>query len=211
MIDNTAQEDDWQNSGSSCNSTDGEVKWFAIHVRMRYEKFVTEMLREKGFETFAPLYRHRRRYGNCVKESQLPVFPGYTFCRLNPCNRLPVLITPGVIKLLGTGRIPRPVDDGEISSLKRAAAANIEMTPCTYLKSGQTGRISRGPLAGIEGIVVQHKRSLRLVLSVTLLQRSVLLEIDSANVNACANSPQSAPPVIADAEFTDYSARGWSF
>lgn len=177
---------------------------------MRYEKFVADMLREKGFETFAPLYRHRRRYGSCVKESQLPVFPGYAFCRLNPSNRLPVLITPGVIKLLGTGRIPRPLDDGEISALKRAAGANIEMTPCPYLKSGQTGRISRGPLAGVEGIVVQHKSSLRLILSVTLLQRSVLLEIDSADVNAWPNSSQPAQPAIAHSEFTDYSARSRS-
>jgi transcription termination/antitermination protein NusG len=163
-----------------------DAQWFAVHVKVRYEKFVAEMLREKGFETFAPLYRHKRYYGKVVKESHLPLFPGYAFCRLNPSNRLPVLLTPGVIKLLGNGKTPYPVDEGEISALQRAAQARVPMTPFGYLRSGEMGHIARGPLAGLEGVVVQEKRSFRLVLSVTLLQRSVMLEVDSADVVPCA-------------------------
>jgi len=173
--------------------TAADTQWFALHVRVRYEKFVAEMLREKGFETFAPLYPYKRYYGKVTKESQLPLFPGYAFCRLNPSNRLPVLLTPGVIKLLGNGRIPYPVDEGEISALQHAAQAAVPMTPFAYLRSGQRGQITRGPLAGLEGVVVKEKRSFRLVLSVTLLQRSVMLEVDSANVVACSPTVVSMP------------------
>ena len=169
-----------------CDPPRTGTKWFAVHVRARYEKFVGDMLVEKGYQTFVPLYPHPRHYAHCIKRSYLPVFPGYLFARFDASNRLPILITPGVISLLGAGKIPQPVDDTEIFSLQRAAEARYEITPCPYWKSGETGRVTKGPLAGLEGVVMQCKRSFRLVLSVTLLQRSVMLEIDSGSVEIFA-------------------------
>jgi hypothetical protein len=44
-------------------------------------------------------------------------------------------------------------------------------------------RIGHGSLTGIEGILVRVKNSYRLVVSVTLLERSVAVEIDAAYVS----------------------------
>lgn|SRR5689334_11851226 len=163
---------------------DYEKRWFALSVNVRHEKHVSQILINKGFETFLPLYPRRHQYDRRVREFDVPVFPGYVFCRVDPKVRLPVLTTPGVRRIVGAGRVPIPLEDHEIGSLQRAAEAGVLMLPHPFWRTGQTGRVIAGPLAGIEGIVVGTKHSMRLLISVSLLQRSVLLEIDSDCVAA---------------------------
>ena len=157
-------------------------QWFALSVAARHEKSVSRGLDHKGFETFVPLYTRKHQYEGRVRKFELPLFPGYVFCRAEPHTHLPILTTPGVLRIVGAGRVPIPIANDEVLSIQRAMEAGIAMSPYPFWRSGQTGRITAGPLAGIEGIVVTVKQSLRLVLSVTLLQRSVLLEIDSGDV-----------------------------
>ncbi len=154
--------------------------WFALGIAPRHEKFAGRILCNKGYETLLPAYRRCHQYSGRSRSFELPLFPGYLFCRFDPSARLPVLTTPGVLRILGAGKVPVPVADDEILSIRRAMEARVAMRPHPYEheRCGQRGRISSGPLAGIEGLVVTTKSQLRMVLSVELLQRSVLLEID---------------------------------
>lgn len=158
---------------------DAAQKWFALSVTVRHEKVVSQLLNYKGFETFLPLYARRHQYNRRFRSFELPLFPGYVFCRSDPAVRLPILTTPGVLRMVGAGHVPIPVDNQELVALQRALEARAPMTPHPFWQTGQKGRIAAGPLAGIQGIVVSAKPPVRLVLSVSLLQRSVLLEIDS--------------------------------
>jgi transcription antitermination factor NusG len=159
-------------------------QWFALVVKPRFDKAVARALELKGFETLLPLYKKYHKYGTRSKSSELPLFPGYVCCRFDVHSRLPILMTPGVIQVLGAGNTPIPVSDREISSLQTAIRAQLPIQPFAFVNVGQRVRISSGALAGIEGIVLKSKPSLRLILSVTLLQRSVLLEIDRDQVTA---------------------------
>lgn len=164
-------------------ASDAEQKWFALSVTVRHEKIVSQVLQNKGFETFLPLYTRRHQYTRRVREFEIPLFPGYLFCRSALATRLPILTTPGVLRMIGAGRVPIPVEDNEITSLQKAVEAGVPVAPHPFWQSGQTGRIATGPLAGVEGIVVNAKHPLRLILSVGLLRRSVLLEIDAECVD----------------------------
>ena len=155
-----------------------EHRWFALGVMPRHEKAVARMLGNKGYETFLPLYTRPHQYAGRVRSFDIPLFPGYLFCHFDPAVRLPILTTPGVLQVMGAGRNPLPVEDEEIISIRRAMEAGIPMAPVPFWHVGQKGRITSGPLAGLEGIVVSAK-PVRLVLSVALLQRSVQLEIDA--------------------------------
>jgi len=157
----------------------GDEKWFALGVTARHEKAISRMLHQKGYETFLPLYTNRHQYGKRSREFELPLFPGYVFCRFNPVTRLPIITTPGVIQVIGAGRVPIAIDYGEITALQRAVSADARLLPWPFWQEGQKGRITFGPPSGIEGIVMNVKDPVRLVLSVSLLQRSVLLEIDA--------------------------------
>jgi transcription antitermination factor NusG len=140
------------------------------------------MLENKGHKTFLPLYMKQHRYVRRVREFQLPLFPGYVFCRFDVQNRMPVLVTPGVIQILGSGRTPIPVEESEISALQRAVDSRLSIQPHPFLQTRDKVRITEGPLAGIEGVVMRTEHPLRIVLSVTLLKRSVLVEVDAASL-----------------------------
>jgi transcription antitermination factor NusG len=136
-------------------------------------------LRGKGYEDFLPLYPSRRRWSDRIKELELPLFPGYLFCRFDVSDRLmPILTTPGVIGIVGAGKTPIPVGDEEIESIRAILRSGLAAQPCSFLGIGSRVYVERGPLAGVEGIVTSTDKVYRLVVSVDLLQRSVAVEID---------------------------------
>ncbi len=153
--------------------------WFALQVRGRYENYVATFLHGKGYEWFLPLYKSRRRWSDRIKELELPLFPGYVFCRFNLQKRLPVLLTPGVIRIVGIGRAPLPIDEEEITAIQTVVNSGLPTQPWQFLQIGQRVRIEYGALCGLEGILLELKGHHRIVVSVTLLQRSVAVEIDT--------------------------------
>jgi transcription antitermination factor NusG len=152
--------------------------WYAVHVRTRQETSVASVLQEKGYECFLPLYQSRRRWTDRTKQVKLPLFPGYLFCRFEVHKRLPILMTPWVLQIVGTGRTPIPVQDSEIVALDRIVNSGLQSQPWPFLHIGQKVRIRHGALDGLEGILLAAKKPHRLVVSITLLSRSVAVEID---------------------------------
>lgn len=158
--------------------------WFAVQTRSRYENLAAKQLNGRGYEVFLPFYQCRRRWSDRMQEFEVPLFPGYLFCRFNLQDRLPILTTPGVIQIVGIGKTPMPVDEEEITALQTAVRTGIPRHPWPFLKVGQRVRVEAGPLSGLEGVLLNFKGRYRLVLSVSLLQRSVAVEVDSSWVTS---------------------------
>jgi transcription antitermination factor NusG len=159
---------------------DAGYPWFALRVRSRHESTAATILGGKGYELFLPRYKSRRAWSDRIKEIQLPLFPGYVFCRFDPQHRLPVLTTPGIVSVVGIGKMPVPIDDAEIAAIQATVQSGLPSRPWPFLQVGQKVRVESGPLSGLEGILLDLKRQHRLVMSVTLLQRSVAVEVDCA-------------------------------
>jgi transcription antitermination factor NusG len=159
-----------------------ELPWFALQVRTRHETAIAGFLEAKGYEQFVPLYQFRKRWSDRIKVTEAPLFPGYLFCRFDPQYRLPILKTPGVIQIVGYNRIPAPIDEMEINGIQTLVASGLQTQPWPFLAVGERVRIESGSLRGLDGIVVKMKENHRLVVSITLLRRSVAVEIDSALV-----------------------------
>jgi len=153
-------------------------QWFAVRVRSRFEKTVSTIAQSKGIEEFLPLYQDRRRWSDRLKSIELPLFPGYLFCRLDPQRRLPVLTIPGVLHFVGVGKTPTAIDDAEMASIQVAVRSRLTAEPWPYLEAGQHVRLEDGPLAGAEGILVGNAKQQRIVVSLSLLQRSIAVTID---------------------------------
>jgi transcription antitermination factor NusG len=152
--------------------------WYALHVRSRFEKLVQTNLEEKGYEVFLPTYISKRQWSDRVKNLSLPLFPSYVFCRFDINSRLPILITPGVNCVVGVGKSPLPIAEYEIEAIRSVLQAGIPTQPHPFLKTGDWVRVERGPLEGMSGMITREKGCSRLVISVTLLMRSVAVEID---------------------------------
>jgi transcription antitermination factor NusG len=168
----------------SRTGTDISSSWYALQVRSRWENTTTTLLRAKGFETLLPTLKAKRRLSDRDKVVEAPLFPGYVFCHFDVHNRLPILITPGVISVVGRGKTPIAVDDAEIQAIQTAIRSGIHMEVWPYLEIGDRVRIKDDVLDGMEGILTSFKGGHRVVISVTLLRRSVALEIDRSRVQA---------------------------
>ena len=154
--------------------------WYALRVKSRYENTVATHLQGRGYESFLPVYKCQRRWSDRFKEIELPLFPGYVFCQFSPLNRLPILSIPGVVHVVGVGRTPIPIDESEIAAIQAAIKSGLPSQPWPFLQVVNRVRIEYGPLCGLEGILSGFRGHQRLVLSVTLLQRSIAVQVDAA-------------------------------
>lgn len=152
--------------------------WFGLRVRSKHEKVASTILRGKGYEEFPALYVSRRRWTDRDKTIEVPLFPGYVFCRFDINQRLPVLTTPGVVSVVSYGREPVPIDDDEILSIQQVISSGAPAKPWPQLQTGERVRVEYGAMEGVEGTVLREKGEWKLIVSITMLQRSVSVEID---------------------------------
>jgi transcription antitermination factor NusG len=165
--------------GAGLSLTPQDLPWFALRVRSNFEQKSAALLRQRGYEEFSPTYRRRSYWSDRIKWVDRPLFPGYVFCRFSQRNWLPVLQTPGIVQAVSFGGKPAPVDHAEIESLRILVRSPLPLFPRAFLHVGQKVRIRRGPLAGLEGVIEEFGKNCRIVVSVTLLQRSVSAEVDA--------------------------------
>ena len=158
-------------------------RWYALQVRTRREGSIEALLSGKGYKTFLPTCTNLCRMSGRTREVTSPLFTGYIFCQFDALDRLPILVTPGVLAVVGRGKVPVPLEDAEISVLEAMVASGLPTEPWPFLEVGQRVRVEDGALCGLEGILTSFKGRQKIVVSVTLLRRSVALEIDRFRVS----------------------------
>ncbi len=169
-----------------------EVHWYAAYVRPRHEKRVAQQLDVRGVAHYLPVYDTISRWKDRRKLIQLPLFPGYIFVHISLQNRLDLLCIPSIVRLVGFNGAPVTLADEEVEGLRRALAEGVRAKPHPYLSIGRRVRITEGPLAGREGILKRWKGVLRVVLSIELLQRSILVDANASSVKAIPSGPSIA-------------------
>lgn len=152
-------------------------EWYAAQVWAGREHLSAKHLAVRGYTVFLPRYREYRRWSDRVKVHERALFAGYVFCCVSGNVVAKLVTTPGVLRIVGDGERPLPVPAGEIDALQRVVDAGLEAEPWEFLRVGQRVRIQAGPLRGTEGIFLRANDAHRLVLSISLLQRSVAVEI----------------------------------
>ena len=167
---------------------DGGARWYALWAHSHCERLVRDQLAAKGFEAFLPeiaiwKLRNAERYAGSV-----PLFPGYLFVRhaMDKASHVEILKTRGLVRILGE-RWDRlaVVPDREVDAVRRLVESRVAPAAHPYLREGRRVRMRRGPLAGLEGILVELKPDKGLlVVSVELFQRSVAVEVDCACAEA---------------------------
>jgi transcription antitermination factor NusG len=157
------------------------AEWFAISVRSNREIAVTQALQNKNYEIFLPLYGRRCVWSDRIVTRQSPLFPGYVFARFDLEDRSArVVTTPGVVGIVSFGGKVAPVEDSEISFVRSIVRSGLPAEPWSQANPGIPVRIIHGPLTGVEGALTKLTEHHQLVVSISLLQRSVAIEIDAA-------------------------------
>lgn len=158
------------------------ARWYAVHTLANHEKRVAEQLAVRGVKHFLPLFASLRRWKDRRVNLELPLFPGYVFVRLALRDRLKVVQVPGVARLVGFNGTPAALAEEEIERLKKGLDGGLHAEPHPYLTLGRQVRIKHGPLAGLEGVLSRWKGNWRVVLSLTLIQRSVSVDLSTSDL-----------------------------
>jgi transcription antitermination factor NusG len=153
--------------------------WYVVYTLPRHEKAVADRLINQDVETYLPLYNSVRIWNRRRVDVEMPLFPGYLFVKMIITHRLRILAHPGVVRLVGFNGKATALPDGEVERL-RASLAVWKAEPYPFLTAGKQVQIKSGPFAGLEGRIIRRKGSMRLVISLELIQRAILLEMDAA-------------------------------
>lgn len=158
------------------------ARWYALWTHSHCEQLVRDQLDARGFDVFLPKIGTWSRRAGVKHRILTPMFPGYLFVRdtLSGPRYAALLAARGLVCVLGSGDGgPAAVPDQEIDAIRAVVRANVPAVPHPYLRTGQRVRITSGPLADVEGLLVDRDTSKGLlVLSVHLFQRSVAVEVD---------------------------------
>jgi transcription antitermination factor NusG len=172
------------------------ANWFAVYTSSRHEKKVAAYFAAREIQFFLPLYGARHRWANrCAMNIELPLFPGYVFVRIASQERVRVLEVPGVLSMVGFGRIPAPLPEFEIEALRSGLGLG-KIEPHPFLVIGERVRVKRGPMAGMEGILVRRKSSFRVVLALDVIMKCVAVEVDAEDVEAAVAKQSTAIRVL---------------
>ena len=158
--------------------------WYALYTRHQHEKMVHQILTNKGFNTFLPLYATTHNWKDRTKALSLPLFPCYVFLKGGIERRLQILTTPGIYGLVSSAGQPAAIPDIEIEAIRRVVESGTRVEAHPFLKCGNWVRVKCGPLTGIEGILVRKKNISRLVLSVEILGTAASIEVAAFQVEA---------------------------
>ena len=159
-----------------------EPHWYAVYTWANHEKRVATQIQVRGIDKFLPVYRSVRCWSDRRVSLDLPLFPGYVFVRLALRDRLRVLQIPGVVRFVGFNGQPAALPDEEMNILRFGLTWRLRAEPHPFLTVGRRVRITAGPLAGLAGTLARKKGNLRVVVSLEIIQRSVAVEVDAAEI-----------------------------
>jgi transcription antitermination factor NusG len=167
-----------------------EPRWYVAYTCANHEKHVAAELMARDVEHFLPLYGSVRRWKDRRVNLDLPLFPGYVFVRLALRDRLRVVQIPSVVRLVGFGGLPAALPDTDMEIMRSGLSQGLRAEPHPFLTVGRRVRITGGPFAGLKGVLKRRKSNLRVVVSLDLIQRSVAVDVDAADVRPDAETPQ---------------------
>lgn len=156
--------------------------WYAVRTKSRHEKLVRDQLEKQGIEPLLPTVKRLSQWKDRKKEVEVPLFSGYCFVRFSQQDRLPVQKVSGVVEVVGSGSRPEPIPDEEIAAIRTLMASVLPYDPHPYLHEGMTVEVVRGPLEGVQGILLRKEKRHRLVIGVRLIQQAAAVEIDVRDV-----------------------------
>jgi transcription antitermination factor NusG len=159
-----------------------QPKWYALFTLPRHEKQVFAQCLDREIESFLPLYKVKHRWRNRrTVDLELPLFPCYSFIRIEPQVKTHVLQLRGVVSIISSGRELLAVPDEYINSLREGLLAH-KIEPHPEVAVGDWVRIKSGPMAGAEGILDRRKNGLRVIVKLEMLARCLSVEVGADEI-----------------------------
>ena len=166
--------------------------WYALYTRPRFEKKIDLKLREKGLESYLPLHTVRRRWSDRWKKVEQPLFSCYVFVKIALRDKIYVVQTHGVVRMVSFNGTPSPIPDVEINAVKNVLEHADSFETTHYLAIGQMVEVIRGSLEGIRGRLVEHRGQKRLLVAIEQIRQAITIEVNEFDVQPVAQQDVDA-------------------
>jgi transcription antitermination factor NusG len=150
--------------------------WWVLHTKARNEKALAGDLARLHVQHFLPVIECRRVYAGRARYVKIPLFPGYLFLCGRAEDRLAALRTHRVAKVLEVADQIRLRTD--LRQIQRVVEGTVPVDLYPRLRRGCRCRVTSGPLAGLEGVVLRRRGRWRVYVGVEFLGQSAELDID---------------------------------
>lgn len=175
-----------------------EPPWRVLQVIANHEKRVARHLQVRSFEHYVPFYTERSRWSDRFVQVERPLFAGYVFVRFRPGARLPLISTPGVLRLLGDDE-EHAVSAAEINRIREGLATGCLLRPHPGVTLGTRVRVRHGVFEGVEGVVTELRHPSRVVLALAAIRQSFSLEVDIRDLEVLRRPVQVQAAMLSQA------------
>ena len=159
----------------------GRLVWFALRVRANREKQAQRELQRAGIPEFCPTYTVETRWSDRTKRAERPLFPGYVFARCDQAALEKAIRTREVLQIVGEVLL------SELETIHILMSSLKKIQPCEF-HAGERVTVQTGALSGASGVITRTKGARRLVVTLSLLNRAVSVELDADTVTRSENA-----------------------
>lgn len=137
---------------------------------------MAEYSRIHNLEYYLPLREETKIYQRRRVKVTKPVFPGYLFVSFVRQEKLTLLKSNNIVRILVTEREEQLLH--ELAQIRKALSVDPTLGACVALKKGHRVRITNGPFMSVEGVVWSLKGATKVRLNVEMIGQAVALEVD---------------------------------
>jgi transcription elongation factor/antiterminator RfaH len=180
----------YETDSHTCDS-----QWFAVTTRSRQERVAASVLETLGVQHFLPMTSELRQWSDRKQTTMVPLFSGYLFVRidLSKDSTLQVLKAPGVVSFVRNQTGPLPIPERQIEDIRTVLAVGPRLSQqYVPLKMGDRVRVVRGPLVGVEGILVRANSESRLLISIDMICQSITVSVSPDDVELVDRNTRSS-------------------
>lgn len=163
--------------------TENSNDWLVVYTMSRAEKKIQKELARREIECFLPLHKVIKQWSDRKKKLELPLFPNYLFVRPGQLDSYKVLMVPGVVKYVKANKELATVREEQIDAIKRMLHGNPEVSSDVFV-TGAKLRVTRGPLQGLEGVVVEKLGRTRIAMTLEIMNRTISAEVNPADLES---------------------------
>lgn len=160
--------------------------WDVLHVIANHEKRVAQHLTVRSIDHYLPLYSERSRWSDRSVALHRPLFTGYVFVHFSSQQKLSVISTPGVIRILGDNDTQR-VTIKELNRIRESLTAGYSLRPYPNIPIGTHVRIRSGIFEGVIGVVTELRQQCKVIIALAAVQQCFSLEVGRDEIEVVNN------------------------
>lgn len=157
-----------------------EVQWNLVYTQPQFEKKIYKMLERSSITAYLPVQTVLREWSDRKKRISLPLFPNYVFVNVNLRERYKVLSVPGVTRFISFGGQLASIPECDINYLKMLSETDWDIKKENFYETGDKVRVIKGPLTGLEGVLVERTRSQRFLVHFKSFAQSISIDIQTS-------------------------------